>query len=235
MHRFNDYDAVAAEYSSDNDENLVNAFYERPAMLALAGDVSGRRILDAGCGSGALTAALLDRGADVIGIDASAGMLRRAAERLGGPERLRPAALGEPLPFPDGWFDDVIASLVLHYLPDWDVALRELRRVLRPGGRLLASVDHPIVAYTLQDPRPDYAATTSYDVEWRLGGRSIPMRFWRRSLQTMVDEFAAAGFRLTGLHEPRPATEAFDRYPEEARALASRPVFLFLTLEAERG
>lgn len=48
----NDYDSFAEAYSAENENNLVNAYYERPAMLALAGDVAGRRILDAGCGSG---------------------------------------------------------------------------------------------------------------------------------------------------------------------------------------
>jgi hypothetical protein len=54
----NDYDSFAEAYSAENEVNLFNAYYERPATLALAGDVTGRRILDAGCGSGPLFAAL---------------------------------------------------------------------------------------------------------------------------------------------------------------------------------
>jgi hypothetical protein len=50
--RVNDYDSFAEAYSAENEANLFNAYYERPATLALAGDVTGRRILDAGCGSG---------------------------------------------------------------------------------------------------------------------------------------------------------------------------------------
>lgn len=49
-----DYDGIAEGYSAENETSLVNAYYERPAMLNLAGDVAGRRILDAGCGSGPL-------------------------------------------------------------------------------------------------------------------------------------------------------------------------------------
>jgi 2-polyprenyl-3-methyl-5-hydroxy-6-metoxy-1,4-benzoquinol methylase len=59
----NDYDSFAEAYSAENENNLLNAYYGRPAMLALAGDVVGHRILDAGCGSGPLSAALRDRGA----------------------------------------------------------------------------------------------------------------------------------------------------------------------------
>src|SRR5215467_11527197 len=138
-----DYDSFAEAYSALNDVSLLNAYYERPATLALAGDVAGRRILDAGCGSGPLFAALRDRGAIVAGFDKSAGMLGLARRRLGDDADLQVAELGGPLPFPDGEFDDVIASLVLHYLEDWGPALAELRRVLKPGGRLLVSVEHP--------------------------------------------------------------------------------------------
>ena len=77
----NDYDSFAEAYSAENEAGLINAYYERPAMLDLAGDVTGRRILDAGCGSGPLSAALRDRGAIVTGIDSSAGMLELARRR----------------------------------------------------------------------------------------------------------------------------------------------------------
>ena len=69
-----DYDSFAQAYAAENESNLFNAHYERPEMLRLAGDVAGRRILDAGCGSGPLTAALRDAGAVVTGLDASTAM-----------------------------------------------------------------------------------------------------------------------------------------------------------------
>ena len=52
--RVNDYDILAEAYTAENEASLINAYYARPAILALAGDVAGRRILDAGCGSGPL-------------------------------------------------------------------------------------------------------------------------------------------------------------------------------------
>ncbi|GAA3183127.1 hypothetical protein GCM10017688_41420 [Streptomyces ramulosus] len=149
----------------------MNAYYARPAMLDLAGDVAGRRILDAGCGSGPLSAALRDRGAVVTGIDTSAGMLALAKQRLGDGADVHQVDLRDRLPFDDGAFDDVVSSLVLHYVEDWGPTLAELRCVLKPGGRLLASMDHPTVAYTIQEPRPDYFATTSYTFDWTCGGQ----------------------------------------------------------------
>jgi SAM-dependent methyltransferase len=68
----------------------------------------------------------------------------------------------------NGTFDDVTASLVLHYLQDWGPALAELRRVLRPGGRLIVSVDHPYAEnlwHREAGLKPDYLATYNYTVE----------------------------------------------------------------------
>ncbi len=77
-----DYDRFAKAYAAENDSSLFNAYYERPAMLRLAGDVSGRRILDAGCGAGPLSEAMRARGADVTGLDVSAAMVALARQRL---------------------------------------------------------------------------------------------------------------------------------------------------------
>ncbi|MFH8615278.1 class I SAM-dependent methyltransferase [Streptomyces sp. NPDC017979] len=227
----NDYDGFAAAYSAENENGLVNAYYERPAMLGLVGDVAGRRVLDAGCGAGPLTAALRERGAVVTGIDASAGMVALARRRLGDGARLHVGDLGDPLPFGDDAFDDVVASLVLHYLEDWGPTLGELGRVIRPGGRLIASVGHPFTAYAHRDPRPDYHATTSYTFDWSLNGRSVPMRLWRRPLHAMTDAFAAAGFRIAGISEPLPDPAARELFPEGFRELSTRPNFLFFVLE----
>jgi ubiquinone/menaquinone biosynthesis C-methylase UbiE len=78
----NDYDAVAEAYAQDNESNAWNAHYERPAVLAMLGDVAGRRVLDAGCGAGAHAAELVARGARVAGVDSSGGLLALAARRL---------------------------------------------------------------------------------------------------------------------------------------------------------
>ncbi|HEV8554806.1 MAG TPA: class I SAM-dependent methyltransferase [Actinophytocola sp.] len=231
--RANDYDSFAEAYTAENETSLVNAYYERPAMLELAGEVAGRRILDAGCGSGALSAALRARGAVVTGIDTSAAMLELARRRLGADADLRVADLASPLPLPDGEFDDVVASLVLHYLQDWGPTLTELRRVLRPGGRLLVSVDHPFAAYgsqRLAGGSPNYFETYNWTFHWTMGGQTIPMSFWARPLHAMTDAFTAAGFRLCVISEPQPVPAARELFPKEYPALTTNPNFLFFVL-----
>ncbi|WP_414938186.1 class I SAM-dependent methyltransferase [Amycolatopsis sp. cmx-11-51] len=235
--RENGYDGIAEGYSAETETSLMNAYYERPAMLALVGDVTGRRILDAGCGSGPLFAALRDRGAVVTGVDASAGMVELARRRLGAGADLRVADLADPLPFSDGEFDDVVGSLVLHYLQDWGPTLTELRRVLTPGGRLIVSVDHPFAITLMQreaGDKPRYFQTRYRTEEWTLGGQSTRLTLWDRPLHAMTDAFTAAGFRINVISEPPPAPEARELFPEEFREITGTRFlgFLFFVLRA---
>jgi SAM-dependent methyltransferase len=230
----NDYDGFAEAYTAHTETGLINAHYERPAVLDLAGEVTGRRILDAGCGSGPLSAALRDRGAAVTGIDSSAAMLRLARQRLGAEADLRLADLRDPLPFPAGAFDDVVASLVLHYLRDWTAPLAELRRVLTPGGRLIASVDHPFVGQLQAGPDADYFATREWSFEWTFGDRTVPITLWHRPLHAMTDAFTTAGFRISVISEPPPAPGARELFPDQVPDTPSGAFlgFLFFVLDA---
>lgn len=196
-----DYDDFAEAYSGDNAVNLLNNHYERPAMVNLVGEVEGQRVLDAGCGSGPLFAHLRDRGARVSGFDSSARMIALARKRLGGDADLAVLDLGDELPFSDDEFDTVVASLVLHYLKDWGSALGELRRVLKPGGRLVLSVNHP-TTYKLANPDADYFEVVPWSWEQRFGQEKVVLRTWHRPLHMMVASFTEAGFRIARIDEP---------------------------------
>lgn len=201
MSQDTNYDTFAEAYSAENETSLLNAFYERPATLQLAGDVRNRRILDAGCGSGPLAKALVDRGAVVTGFDASQAMVSLARHRLGETADLFVGDLGQPLPFDDNAFDDVVASLVFHYLEDWAGPLREVRRVLRPGGRLIMSVNHPIL-FPWNNPGTDYFKPTKYSDELVFNGEPAVLTYWHRPLHAMTDAFTSAGFHIEAISEP---------------------------------
>lgn len=228
----NDYDSFGAAYSAENEVNLINAHYERPAMLDLVGDVRGRRVLDAGCGSGPLSAELRDRGAVVTGFDASAVMVGLARERLGADADVQVADLSAPLPFADGGFDDVTASLVLHYLRDWTAPLSELRRVLRPGGRLVLSVNHPLL-YKMLNPQADYFAVTEWTDEYTFSGQPAVLRYWHRPLHAMTDAFSEAGFQVAVVSEPpwSPDTPA-ELLPPQFNGRTAFVSFIFFVLIA---
>jgi ubiquinone/menaquinone biosynthesis C-methylase UbiE len=135
----NDYDSFAEAYSAGNEASLINGYYTRPAVLDLAGDVAGRRILDAGCGSGPVSAALRDRGATMTGFDSSAKMLELARRRIGPGEDLHLAALCSRMPFPKPTFNNRHRMPVLHCLQDWTAPLAagraEARRTADRGRR----------------------------------------------------------------------------------------------------
>ncbi|QIK66258.1 methyltransferase domain-containing protein [Nocardioides sp. HDW12B] len=229
-----DYDDFAAAYAQENETGLFNAHYARPEILRLAGDVAGRRVLDAGCGSGPLAADLRDRGASVTGFDLSAAMVDLARERLGADADLHVADLAAPLPFDDGVFDDVVASLVLHYLEDWTGPLTELRRVLKPSGRLLVSVNHP-AAYAIVYPESDYFVPTQYSEDYDFAGQTAILTFWHRPLHAMSEAFAEAGFRIAAITEPRPAPDTPPELlppPVADGSYVSFICFLFFSLEA---
>jgi len=112
---------------------------EQRLILDLMGELSGRTVLDAGCGDGAFACALASRGAEVTGVDPDRAMLAAARGRAAA-AGLRTKFLEgrlERLPFPDASFDAVVAVTVLCFVPDAAAAVREMARVLRPGGRLV--------------------------------------------------------------------------------------------------
>ena len=224
-----DYDQMAAAYAHDADRHPINASYERPQMLAMAGDIRGRRVLDAGCAAGALTLELVDRGADVMGVDVSRALVTIARDRLHGRAEFRVADLGEPLSFlPSGSFDLVVASLVLHYLRDWDVPLREFHRILRPDGALLLSTHHPVRDVSIVEPPAPYFATMLLTDIWRKGGRDYEVRFYHRPLSAIVDAIATAGFLIERLPEPIPDRTAFAEFPSLYEEMRRGPWFLFI-------
>ncbi|MCC6381052.1 MAG: class I SAM-dependent methyltransferase [Dehalococcoidia bacterium] len=103
----------------------------------------GVTVADVGCGPGNIQPALCAAGARVAGVDRSAGMVREAlaqARRDGLPVQVLQAD-AQALPFPDGQFDGALAAHMLYHVPDIARALRELRRVVKPGGHVLISTN----------------------------------------------------------------------------------------------
>jgi SAM-dependent methyltransferase len=230
----NDYDEFAAAYSEDNESNAWNALYERPASLALAGNVAGLRVLDAGCGAGAHAAALIAKGAQVTGIDKSPALVAIAKNRLGPHVRLEQADLNARLAFEDGSFELVIASLVMHYLQDWYPALTEFRRVLVPGGRVVMSTHHPFMDHVLAQGS-NYFETYEFADQWKKGGRTIRTRYWHRPLHAMVDALTEAGFAIEAISEPQPLPQARDLFPEAYETLRTKPRFIFFAARTPKS
>ena len=124
-----------------------------PQLADLGGVRAGQRVLDVGCGPGALTAELVHRVGDdaVSAVDPSEAFVAAARERYPGVDVQRASA--EALPFENSCFDATLAQLVVHFMADPVVGLREMKRVTTAGGSVAVSVwDHagdrtPIAAF----------------------------------------------------------------------------------------
>lgn len=219
---------MAGSFEEHAADGPYNAHYDRPAVLELVGDVAGKRVLDAGCGPGLYSEALLARGADVVALDASPAMVELARRRLGPAVRVVHADLAEPLPFAASEFDLIVCALVIHHLDDREQCLRELFRVLRPGGHVVVSTQHPTTDWLRKGG--SYFETKEEEDTWHRGGAAYTVHFWREPLTAFCAAIADAGFLIERLVEPLPAPSMRERWPEAWEKLQREPWFLVLRL-----
>ena len=220
------YDEFSDAYAAHAASNPYQALYDRPAILALAGSVAGKQVLDVGCAAGHLSSKLADAGARVIGVDLSQGLIDCARRAFGERVRFECADLREPLTFLGNSSIDVItASLVLHYLLDWGPTLAEFRRVLRSAGTLILSVHHPEDWHWFD--RPNYFKTEQITDEFELVGQRHCVQFYRRPLSETFKALCQAGFAIDEIAEPMPLPECRDVAPDAHEKLSTRPRFLY--------
>lgn len=200
----------------------------------------GGRLLDVGCGEGQvarLAAELHDM--DVVGIDPAMSQVSVATERGGGPRYLQGSAAGVPIA--DASMDAAVACLVFEHIEALDAALAEVARVLRPGGRFLFLLNHPL----LQTPGSGWIDDQMLDPPeqyWRIGAylvegdtveqveRGVFIRFFHRPLSRYLNTASELGLQLVRMEEPAPPQGFLDRAPEYLEA-ASIPRLLFLRFE----
>ena len=171
------FNNLAARY----DELRPDPSCELIETLVREGDLRGRRILDLGCGTGRLAAALAERyGATVTGVDPSPEMLKIARSRAPRGVIALERGSAEDIPFPDASFERAMMQLVVH-LVDRPQAFAELRRVLVPDGRLVISTVNPAAVERIWFSRlfPSYTA---------IDRRRFP------APESLSDELDAAGF-----------------------------------------
>lgn len=217
----------ASTYAAMSEQNPVNRAYDRPTILRLLGDIEGRRVLELGCAAGGLTAHLVQRGADVISVDAEPRMIDIARRKLGTSARFELVDLEQPLTIVEpGSVDVVAASLVLHYVKDWAPLLRDIHRCLVPGGALVFSMHHPVTAWVLSD-QTDYHRVELVSEDWDWGGLAVTARSYRRPLSAVFGGLREAGFAIDAVEEPRIAADAgID--PELLHVINTQPLFLFV-------
>jgi SAM-dependent methyltransferase len=210
------WDTDAAAYQAEHGDFLGDSDFVwcpeglREADAGLLGDVAGRRVLEVGCGGASCARWLNSRGAFAVGIDLSAGMLSQAqlASRRAGVNPPLVLADAEVLPFPDASFDLACSAFgAVPFVADSARVMREVARVLRPGGRWVFAVTHPMRWIFLDDPGEaglvavhSYFDHTPYLERDEQGVPSYVEH--HRTLGDRVRELVAAGLVLHDLIEP---------------------------------
>jgi SAM-dependent methyltransferase len=141
------FDEAAAEYVRGR-EQQPSFQAQRALVLGMLEGARGR-VLDLGCGPALMAPALVERGLEVWGIDASARMIAAGRERLAHPACHLDVGDATALRFASGFFDAVISMGLLEYFPDYSPLLREIARVLKPGGIAILTVPSRVSPYHL--------------------------------------------------------------------------------------
>jgi SAM-dependent methyltransferase len=224
--------------------------YQLPAFLEFIGDISGKLILDAGCGEGYNTRTFARLGARLVGVDISGEMIKLARrsetdEPLG--IRYEVASFTDMDIFAGASFDMVLSTVALMDGPDFAGATRELHRVLKPGGELVFSILHPCFVtsqgstwVTDDDGNPGLFVSRYYDrthevTRWRYSRypdpESVPpfeVPYFPRTLSEYINAVCDAGFTIKAIDEPRPSKEAAEKHPVLAKRRIHGAHFLFV-------
>ena len=190
-----------------------------PALLELIGE-PGRRTLDLACGEGRLSRVLAQRGHALVGVEGSPALA--AAARQAAPEIDVLDGDAAALPLEDGAVDLVVCSMALLNFDDMGLAMREVARVLEPGGRFCFSTVHPMTSLKDGD---DYFAERTYEETRTRAGITMTFTDRHRPLSAYAAALEGAGLLLQALREPVPDAEHVAREPPVER-WTREPVFL---------
>lgn len=211
---------------------------EWPAMRAMLPGIKGAAVLDLGCGYGWFCRFAAEAGAaEVTGIEISERMLAKARANTENASVTYERGDMEDLTLPAGRYDLVYSSLAFHYVMNFDSLVAEIAKTLKPCGRLVFSMEHPLfTAPARQEWREDggrkiwaldnYLIEGPRETDW-LGARVVKQH---RSMATVLNTMTGAGFVLLCLEEWGPSDAQVAEWPELADERL-RPTFLLLSAE----
>ena len=242
------HDDVAAHWDRNADqwaEDVRNGYdtyrehFTLPAFKAFLPSLDGLDVIDFGCGEGTNTRRFAKMGARMTGIDISERMIDHARKT----EEVEPlgvqyavSSYSQHSGFDDQSFDGVVSTMALMDGPDFDAAMTEAFRLLRPGGFIAFSILHPCFlipgvrwSTNLGDDeiglgKARYFERASFVENWKFGCRppqeevehfSVP-RF-PRTMSDYINAIAKAGFCIKEISEPQPSDEACDIVPRLSR------------------
>ncbi len=210
---------------------FYNELLEMPATIGLLGNVKGKKILDFGCGTGIYAKILIKKGAKVKGFDISNEMLNIA--RKENPKLDLRLGSGYKIPFKEK-FDIVLASLVVHYLKDWNKMFKEVLRVLKNGGYFIFSTGNPVAEARkkIKVGNKKISVLGNYFNEgkiygaWRDNkGRKIKMSSYHKTYETIIKTIIRNGFEIIDYKDCFPIKKAKRLFPKDYAEYSKKPFF----------
>jgi SAM-dependent methyltransferase len=201
------YEKLAESFSRLAPSKAENAYIEQPAMRKAVGNVRGLKIFEAGCGPGILAEYLIDEGAKVVGYDVSPKMIELAKNR--NPKNATFFVADGALPLPlgieqNGQFDMVVASLAIDYIKDWSTPLAEFNRLLKPKGKFIFTIQHPLGSWNWY--KPECAFGVQYvEATWKgFNEEPVVMPDYYRSFEEVINPLISAGFKILKVEDLKP-------------------------------
>ena len=202
------YDPIADWYAAQVRSGSLRRFHDNLArrLLEIAGDVSGKRVLDAGCGEGHVARLFASHGAEVVAVDISPRLLDLARSlEAQDPHEIEfiEADLAQGLPSYRGAFDLATANMMLDDCKDLAGVLAAIADALKPNGRLLLSLNNPYAIVT-RGRVDDYFASGPLTQTFGTERAEFEVPFHYRTFEEWVTAFRQSGFLLRSLVDVPP-------------------------------
>ena len=236
IQRWNRY---AERYTANYDEqgDIHRVVLLNPTIFSLLGEVDGNHLLDAGCGEGYLSRLLVKKGARVTAVDFSQKMLDIAMERTPQQEAIQFLHGNcENLSFlADEQFDGIVSNMVLQDLEDYQAALCEMFRLLKPNRTFIFSILHPCfvtpnsgwMRHEQLDQQYWKVQRYFYEGEYHQLDADPPIVLYHRTLTSYVQAIRQAGFTIETMVEPKPSQDMLKKYPQFAEDLHCADFIVF--------
>lgn len=195
-----------------------------PEISEMLGSVVGKIILDAGCGNGYWVRRLAQQAEKVIGIDSSSEFINDAKSAWN-PKNVdyHVVDLLKGINLPDFHFDIILSSMVFHYLSNIENTVVEFRRMLKPNGQVILSIQHPIYQYHFRVQSKNGGSPGSFPkpvgyfnrktVEQTIMSGKLKVEIFNRPLADFIRSFLCQGFVLTDFSEPEYTEELLSKVP----------------------
>ncbi|AKB49828.1 Ubiquinone/menaquinone biosynthesis methyltransferase UBIE [Methanosarcina barkeri str. Wiesmoor] len=216
--------------------NSANILEEKPAIFSLLPELTGKKVLDLGCGYGENCNMFSKMGANkVVGIDVSSKMLAIANNDNSGDNIFYENMCMEDIFCINEKFDVVVSSLAVHYINDFNKLVCNVNSLLKDNGIFVFSQEHPLTTAPKNGARwfknvdgriahyvlTDYATSGERTVSWIVDG----ITKYHRTFSDIVNALIDAGFIIEKMLEPVPTKEIIERDPSSAKDL-HKPNFL---------